>query len=308
MVYDIAVNITDRQYTRTEKRPNDIPSVIERAQREGVRMVFLGTTYQSSVESAAIAEAFGELATVGVHPLSSQTCTEEEIQSLQEIVRTQSIAGKAGSARQEIRELLGMRPSLAPQGPAIVGIGEVGLDYYRGAGFKEAQKRVFRSMLEMSRENTKLPFFFHYRDCQRDFLDVVDEYSVRGVVHSFTSSPEEMHVLVKKGYYIGINGLSINENHALSVIEEVPLDRLLLETDAPYCAVKRSTEYFKHAGSYLAQKRSWSADAGIKGRNEPVNLLQVVDIVAHIKNVSKEELVSITNKNFHTLSLDSALS
>jgi len=303
MPYDIAVNITDAQYLGeyqgSEKHPCDIEHVVARAKAKEVKMVFLGTSFQSSVESAALAEAFGEYAVVGVHPLSSKECTAEDAAAIEEIAKQRTATGHESSIRQKVQAVI--ERTERKHKKRVIGVGEIGLDYYRGKESKSEQKKVFQTMLEIARKHA-LPCVFHYRECEEDFLDIAAEYrDVRGVVHSFTGSAEEMKQLVKMGYYIGINGLSIKESESTAVIEELPLERILVETDAPYCSLKKSSRYYESAGEYVAQRRKWSAEAGIRGRNEPANLHHVLDVVAEIKKIRKEDLAEITDKNFESL-------
>ncbi len=116
-----------------------------------------------------------------------------------------------------------------------VAIGEIGLDYYWEPEKKEAQKVIFKKQLELARE-LDLPVIVHDRDAHGDVLEILKEYKPKGVVHSFSGSVEMAEEILKLGMYLGIGGV-ITFNNAKKlpeVVEMLPLDRLLLETDAPY--------------------------------------------------------------------------
>ncbi|OAG29960.1 TatD DNase family protein [Nematocida displodere] len=308
MPYDIAVNITDAQYSgeyyQKKKHPLDIPSVMTRAKAAGVHMLFLGLSLQSSIESIYLSNVFKEHASIGVHPGSTLQCTDGDVEQIADILQKKSISKYRSLIREEIRELSeGATLEDREAGlyaAAPIAIGEVGLDYFREYSTKSQQKKVFRQMMDLSL-GSSLPYIFHYRECERDFLEITSDYSVSGVVHSFTGMPEEMHALIRKNYYIGINGASIRENELTSVIEELPLEKLLVETDSPYCAIKKTSQYYPYTKEYLPQTKSWTPATGVKGRNEPANLFQVLDVISEIKNIPKNELINITNKNWSSL-------
>lgn len=302
MPYDIAVNITDRQYLGeyhgNKKHPCDIPGVIERAASMGIGMVFLGTSVRSSVESAMLARAYGQYAAVGIHPGSAADATESDIQAIEEIVHSRDLSGYKETVGEEIRSIMQSRP--LDKAARIIAVGEIGLDYYRDYAPKEKQKEVFRAILEKT-SACGMPYILHYRDCEEDFHEIVSRHSIRGVVHSYTGTRREMERLVEKGYYIGINGASIRENESTQVIEHIPSSRLLIETDAPWCTIRKTSKYAGYIGKYLEVDKKWKQGKGVKGRNEPANLLEVVDAVAGIRNTTKEEVVNTTDKNFHML-------
>lgn len=116
-----------------------------------------------------------------------------------------------------------------------VAIGEIGLDYYWEPDKKEGQKAIFKEQLLLARE-LNLPVIVHDRDAHGDTLEILKEYKPKGVLHSFSGSVEMAEEILKIGMYLGIGGV-ITFNNAKKlpdVVEMLPLDRLLLETDAPY--------------------------------------------------------------------------
>lgn len=119
----------------------------------------------------------------------------------------------------------------------ILAIGEIGLDYYWDENpDRETQKKVFREQMELAKE-LNLPVIIHDRDAHKDTLDIMKEYpSVKGIVHCFSGSVEFAKECVKLGYYIGITGVVTfkNAKKIIEVVDAIPLDRLLVETDCPY--------------------------------------------------------------------------
>lgn len=120
--------------------------------------------------------------------------------------------------------------------PKVVAVGETGLDYYYNHSPKEAQQQLLRFQIELAVEHD-LPLIFHVREAFDDFWQIFDQYQgLRGVVHSFTASTKELDQILSRGLYVGLNGIVTftKKPEQLAAIKQVPLDRLLLETDAPF--------------------------------------------------------------------------
>ena len=120
--------------------------------------------------------------------------------------------------------------------PKVVAVGEIGLDYYKSATPKLAQEKALRLQLEAGLP-TKLPFSFHVRDAWKDFWHILDSYpALSGVVHSFSSGSKQLEAGLSRGLYIGLNGIMTftRDEAQLEAARQVPLERLLLETDAPF--------------------------------------------------------------------------
>ncbi len=120
--------------------------------------------------------------------------------------------------------------------PKVVAIGECGLDYYYEHSPKEDQQRILRFQMELA-VKYDLPMIFHVRDAFEDFWQIFDEYEgIRGVIHSFTATEKELSQVLARGLYIGLNGIMTftKDPAQLAAAKLVPLDRLLLETDAPF--------------------------------------------------------------------------
>lgn len=310
MVYDTSVNITDEQYLgrigERKRHDCDIPGVISRAREAGVKMLFLGLDFQTSVESIVLAEEYAQFATAGVHPCSASQCPNGDLERISRIITSGLESSDIAVVRPEIQALVRI-PELA-QARSLVAVGEVGLDYHRKSSTRSDQRRVFREMLEVSRVS-QLPFLLHHRNeenpasdnCHRDFMEITDDYRIRAVVHSFTGSPEEMRDLLRRGYYIGINGCSIRKSVENGIVNELPLERMLVETDAPYCSIRKSFGIDMPLGKYLNPRKQWTAEQGIRGRNEPVSVLEVVDAIAALRGISPETIIEHTNRNFEHL-------
>ncbi len=118
----------------------------------------------------------------------------------------------------------------------IVAIGEIGLDYHYGKDLVKEQKELFAYQLQLA-EKFNLPVIIHSRDATKDTIDLLKKYSVRGVIHCFSGSLETAKEYIQMGFFLGIGGVVTFKNSNLpSVISEIGLDYLVLETDSPYLA------------------------------------------------------------------------
>ncbi|EPR79805.1 TatD related DNase [Spraguea lophii 42_110] len=166
----------------------------------------------------------------------------------------------------------------------VIAWGECGLDYDRlHFSSKEDQLQMFEKQLQLNNE----VYFLHCRNAHHDFLLLVKKYKTKGVVHSFTGTVDEMQELLDNGFYIGVNGCTLKYNS--DIVTYLPLDRMLLETDSPYCLIKENRFKSNKKGNNGMLK---------KGRNEPCRLWDLIDKVKAIKNVGENELEEITNNNF----------
>ncbi|WP_367112351.1 TatD family hydrolase [uncultured Eubacterium sp.] len=118
-----------------------------------------------------------------------------------------------------------------------VAVGEIGLDYHWMESTKEKQKAFFESQIEIAK-NHDLPVIVHDREAHGDTLDILKATKPKGVLHCFSGSKEMAREIIKLGMYIGLNGVATfkNARKSLEVVKEIPLDRLVLETDCPYLA------------------------------------------------------------------------
>lgn len=162
----------------------------------------------------------------------------------------------------------------------VVAIGEIGLDYYWRQDNKEEQKEVFIGQLDMAKK-LDLPVIIHDRDAHADTLEILKQKKPKGVVHCFSGSREMAKEIINLGLYIGIGGVLTfkNAKKLLEVAEFIPMDKILLETDAPYMAPE----------PYRGKT------------NNSALILYVAEKLAEIKGVSTKEILTITTKNAETL-------
>lgn len=163
----------------------------------------------------------------------------------------------------------------------LVAIGEIGLDYYWDKTYKEAQQEVLRQQLLLARE-LDLPVILHNREATEDILRIVKEVGGRGVFHCFNGSRETVQQILEMGFYVGIGGVLTFKNSKLAEkLDVVPLERILLETDAPYMA-----------------------PVPFRGqRNESRFMIHVVERLAQVYNCTKEDIIMATNTNSRQLFL-----
>ena len=189
----------------------------------------------------------------------------------------------------------------ASEAGQCVAFGEIGLDYDRlELCPKDIQLEYFAKQLDVAVE-VNLPLFLHSRAAHADFVRLLKEREhglrKKGVVHSFTGTKEEMQELVELGWDIGVNGCSLKTEENCEVVRAIPLERLQLETDGPWCEMRASHAGTKFLGGYQEEpmvkwvkKEKWVEGAATKGRNEPCMIGKVAWAVAGIKGVSVEEV------------------
>lgn len=163
--------------------------------------------------------------------------------------------------------------------PKVVAIGEIGLEYHYEEPPRELQKQWFRRQIALAKE-TELPIIVHSRDAIQDTLNVIMEEKADeagGVIHCFSAGPETALRYVKLGFYIGVGGVVTFKNgrKMKEVVQAVPLERILLETDSPYLAP------VPHRGQ----------------RNSSRYLPYVVSAIAELKGITKEEVIAATEEN-----------
>jgi TatD DNase family protein len=254
---DIGANLTHDSFDR------DRDEVIARAAEVGVRrMIVTGASHEGSQQAAALAASRpGVLyATAGVHPHHASDYNESTDSLLRELSQLEH----------------------------VVAVGECGLDYFRNFSPVEDQQTAFAAQLEIATETAK-PVFLHQRDAHDDFISMLREYQSGisgGVAHCFTAGPEEMHEYLEMGFYIGITGWICDERRGHSLreaVRELRLDRVLLETDAPYLTPRDFPE--KKFGR----------------RNEPVVLPHVLKTLATYMECDESELAIAATRNTEQL-------
>ncbi|MEA1909624.1 MAG: TatD family hydrolase [Patescibacteria group bacterium] len=219
-------------------------------------LINIGTDFATSQESINLASRFNEIyASVGVHPHDARSSVDEIESRLPKLIKSDK----------------------------VVAVGEIGLDYYRNLSKQDVQKEAFIKQLHLAKEHN-LPIILHCRDAYRDLLNILDEHYLPldgngspGVIHSFSSGPAYLQEFLRRGFYIGFNGMITYPGNAnlQAAVENTPLDKILIETDAPYLPPQ------SHRGE----------------RNEPAFVKEVVEKIAEIKNIPIEEVAKKTTAN-----------
>ena len=236
----------------------ELDDVVVRARAAGVRtMLTIGTRLRAFDGVRAVAERFPDVwCTVGVHP---HEATEEPLDEASALVDKTAH-------------------------PKVVGIGEAGLDYYYENSGRNDQIRNFRAHIEAARA-TELPLIVHARDADDDLCTILSEESARGrftgLIHCFSSGRKLAETAIGLGFYISISGIVTfkKADELRAIVADVPLDRLLVETDAPYLAP------MPHRGK----------------RNEPAFVVHTANAVAALKGVEPARLAEATSDNFFRL-------
>ena len=230
-------------------------AVIARAFTAGIAVITVGSDLLSSEKSLRLARRHRHLwAAIGVHPHNAETLNKKVFDRLMRLSRNQR----------------------------VVAIGEIGLDFYRDLCARDVQRVTFRNQLELSRK-LDLPIIVHDREATRDVLSILREVSpsYRGAMHCFLGDRAVADEFLELGFHLGIGGsITFEKNDALrKVVKQLPLDKILLETDCPYLAP------VPHRGK----------------RNEPRHVRYVADTIAEIKQISVEVVAETTTKNAATL-------
>jgi TatD DNase family protein len=243
----------------------DREAVIERAFAAGVRlMLAVGTGNGPPDLEAAIglAEAHQKIfATVGVHPHDASKAGPETYRRLEELLSH----------------------------PKVLALGEIGLDYHYDLSPRETQREVFAAQLRLAGDKRK-PVTIHTREAWEDTMKLLREYppasGMRGIFHCFSGGPEELRQALDLGFYVSFAGV-VTFPKALNIQEaarQTPLDRILVETDAPYLAP--------------VPKRG--------KRNEPAFVVETARKVAELKGIPVEQLAEASSRNFERLLLPQA--
>jgi TatD DNase family protein len=235
---DIGINLMHKSFSA------DRDLVVSRAAAAGVSpLIITGSSERSSIEAAAYASQKPGLlySTAGVHPHDARHCTPETLATLRNLA----------------------------ENPAVVAIGECGLDYNRDFSPRPDQDRWFEAQVQLACELQK-PLFLHERDAHARFVDILNRYAdrlPRSVVHCFTGSANELDAYLSLGFYIGITGWICDERrgvHLRELVKRIPLDHLMLETDGPFLTPRDMRPQPKH------------------GRNEPALLPHILSTVARL--------------------------
>ena len=204
MLFDTHAHMDDRSFDE------DREELLAALPGKGISLLMNpGCSYESSLNAIALAEGYDYIyAAVGSHPDVADEVDEALIEKYRQ---------------------------LCSQHPRVKAIGEIGLDYHYEDIPRDIQKRAFRLQMELARE-LQLPVIVHEREAHEDGLKIVDEFpTVKGVFHCYSGSLEMAKELIKRGWYIGFTGVLTfkNARKAIEVAANIPLDRIVIETDCP---------------------------------------------------------------------------
>ena len=299
---DIAVNLTDCVFRGISWKgkpmhPDDFDQVILRAKNAGVdKIIVSGTSMEVSQKAVELCKQNrGFLyCTVGVHPahcneLFFPLATQPEA-SKPKSPTSSTVATPVAMDKEFAKSQLGkLRSLIDGNRDVVVGIGEIGLDYAEEKlCSREVQRHGFELQLEMAKAY-QLPLFLHSRDCGMDFVDVIAPFRSnfhRGVVHSFNGSPQELDALLAMKLHIGINGSSLREKEtAEAILRVTPLDALVVESDAPWCDIRKDHYAFSFIKTHFesSPKEKFQMGKCVQRRNEPCHCLQVLEALYGIR-------------------------
>lgn len=246
MIFDTHAHYDDKQFDQ------DREELLGSMKANGVgSIVNISASYESNIDSLNLAKSYPFIfAALGIHPDEIGDMTEEKYEAFTSLYEEEK----------------------------VVAVGEIGLDYYWDTYPREMQELWFeRQIKEASLRN--LPICVHSREAAEDTFKILSKYegSVKGVMHAFSYSVEMAREYVKMGYYIGVGGVVTFKNgrKLKEVVRDIPMERIVLETDAPYL----SPEPFRGK------------------RNDSTKLIYVVDEIAALKDMKPDEVIKITNEN-----------
>lgn len=244
MLFDSHTHLDDPKFD------SDRDEVIENIKNSGVTgLVNVGCNLKTSEFSVKLAEKYDFIyASAGFHPCDVGDICEDDILKIAEMTKNER----------------------------VVAIGEIGLDYYWDDVSRDVQKYWFLRQLKLA-EELDMPVIIHNRDAHKDVLDILKKSSARGIIHCYSASAEMVDDFLSLGYYISFAGPLTYKNNKKTVLaaKKVPLDRILIETDAPYL----------------------SPD-GFRGkRNDSSKIIHTCRFLADLRGLSVEEMACITEKN-----------
>ena len=246
MLFDTHAHMDDRAFAE------DRQTLLKELPQNGIGLLMNpGCSLASSRDAAALAREYDYIyAAVGSHPDAADEVNEETIDAYRTLCRGN---------------------------PKVKAIGEIGLDYHYEDIPRGIQKEAFRMQLELARE-LGLPVIVHEREAHEDGMKLVSEFpEVTGVFHCYSGSLDMAKWLIERGWYIGFGGVLTfkNARKAVEVAANIPLERIVLETDCPYMAPE----------PYRGR------------RNDPGKLFRVAEKLAQLRGLTQEEVEAITLEN-----------
>ncbi|PKX93104.1 3'-5'-exodeoxyribonuclease [Aspergillus novofumigatus IBT 16806] len=292
---DIGINLGDPvfrgEYHGRQVHDNDLDDVIQRARDVGcTKFMVTGSDLVESRHAIQLAQNYPGFcyATVGVHPCQAKLFDEFP-----------------GGPDKMLEELKSLALEAKAAGHAVA-FGEIGLDYDRlFLSAKEPQLKYFEAQLDLA-VDIQLPLFLHSRAASEDFERLLaprlEKLPKKGLVHSFTGTMDEMKRMLALGLDVGVNGCSLKTEENLEVVKAIPLDRIQIETDGPWCEIRPSHASAKYLEGSPAlpkavKKEKWQKGLLVKGRNEPVAIAHVAHVIAKLKDITAEEVCEATWNN-----------
>lgn len=227
----------------------NINVILEEAKNNNVnRYIVAGCNKESNIEMMDIINKFDNVyVNIGIHPEDVDTYSNNDLEYIKENLKNTK----------------------------VIGIGEIGLDYYYTKENKEKQIELFEKQLKIAEENN-MPVVVHSREATKDTIYILKKYKVKGVIHSFSGSLETAKIYIKMGFLLGVNGVITFKNcNIKDVIKEVGLDNIILETDSPYLTPH----------PYRGKQ------------NSPKYILEIAKYVSDLYGISVDDLAKITNYN-----------
>lgn len=229
---------------------DDVDKEIKEAVSSGVSKIIInGYDVSSSIEAVELSKKYDRVyAAVGIGPENIDNVTENDIEKIKELTSNEK----------------------------VVGVGEIGLDYYWTKENKEEQIKIFKNMLSIAKEKN-LPVIVHSRESIKDTYDLLTNYNVTGILHCYSGSLEMAKEFIKKGFLIGIGGVITfkNATKLKEVVKGIPLDCISLETDSPYL----TPEPFRGK------------------KNNPSKLSYIITEIAKLKDLKEDNVISKTASN-----------
>ncbi|MCK4462905.1 MAG: TatD family hydrolase [Candidatus Omnitrophica bacterium] len=237
---------------------NDLDGVLKRAEVTNVKYIInVASSLEGSKKGCELASKLPQVfASVGIHPHHARDITEDSLNIIENLARTNE---------------------------KVIAIGEVGLDFYKNLSPKKCQRDLFLSFLELKKK-LNLPIIIHSRDAAAETLDILKSEAspfIDGVMHCFSQDTDYMKKVLDLGLHISFtcNITFKNASRLRGVVKYAPIDRLVLETDAPFLAPQ------KYRGK----------------RNEPAYLVYLVEALSLILNITKEKIEEVTTRNANRL-------
>ena len=247
MLIDTHVHLNAEQYV------DDLDEVIERARENGIeKMVVIGCDRPTIERTMELIDEHEDIyGVIGWHPVDAIDCTDEDLEWIEQLSKHEK----------------------------IVGIGEMGLDYHWDKSPKDVQKDLFKKQIELAKR-VNLPIIIHNREATEDCVAILKEMhaeEIGGIMHAFSGDESVADEIIDMNFYVSLGGPVTFKNAQLpkDIAVHVPIDRLLVETDAPYLTPH----------PYRGK------------RNEPAYVKLVAEKIAELRQISYEELAQTTSEN-----------